>query len=126
MGAVAGLPGQLLADELLYRVLRSKAQLLDKRRAFLLRLCEKDTGLSVGYNCTPDQCENELQVSYGVLSLVARHVTGLNLRVVPDGPTHANIQGFPHEDDDFDRAMFLAGQLSSLAQSLREGKRERQ
>lgn len=123
MGAGPALPPELVGDETLYRALRSKAEREDKRRAFLLRANERDTGLSVMYNCTPDECENEFVPSHGVLSLVARQVAGLGLHVVPDEPTHANITGIPHENDDRDQAFFIAGQLSGLAVILREGKR---
>jgi hypothetical protein len=124
-GATPALPTQLVGDEILLRALRTKAEQEDKRRAFLLRNNERDTGLSVRYNCTPDDCENELKKSYGVLSLTAGQVTGLGLPVVPDSSTHANITGVPHEEDDADRAMSIAGQLCALALAIREGLRYR-
>jgi hypothetical protein len=94
-------------------------------QAFLLRKDETD-GLSVKYNCTPDDCENELkEKSYGVLSLIAHQVTGLGLRVIPDEPHHANIKDIPHKHDDAERAMLLAGQLSTLAVTIREGLRKK-
>jgi hypothetical protein len=122
-GAMPPLPDQLVGNETLFRALRTRAELDDKRRAFLLRA--KDTGLSVKYNCTADDCENELQTSYGCLSVVANQVVQLGLQVVPDEPTHANIEGVPHESDDPDRAMLIAGQLSGLAVTIREGLRYR-
>src|SRR5437879_7422307 len=107
------LPEQLVGEEVLFRALRNKGQQNDKRQAFLVRTDEKDSGLSVKYNCTPDDCENELEEkSYGVLSLIAHQVTDLGLRVVPDEPQHANIKDVPHKDDDPERAMLLAGELS--------------
>lgn len=123
MGVPPGFPADLIANEVLYRGLRSKDQMQDKRRAFLLRPGEN--GLSVNYGCTSDDCENGLNPSWGVLSLVAHQVTDLNLRVVADAETHANIEGLPYPDDDFAGAMRLAGQLSALATTIREGKRPR-
>jgi hypothetical protein len=129
--ATPAFPTLLVDDETLFRALRNKAQQDDKRRAFLLRSNEKDTGLSVSYNCSPDDCENELEKkSYGVLSMTPRQVTALNsvhqgapldLSVVPDAPQHANIKGIPHEDDNADLAWWIAGQLSGLATTIREG-----
>jgi hypothetical protein len=124
-GAMPPLPDQLVENETLFRALRTKAEQDDKRRAFLLRANEKDTGLSVKYNCAADDCENELKKSYGVLSVIASQVVQLGLRVVPDEATHANIEDIPHESDDPDRAMLIAGQLSSLALTIREGLRHR-
>src|SRR5260370_39078034 len=125
IGALPPLPAQLVGNEVLFRALRSKAEQDDKRRAFLLRNNERDTGLSVMYNCTSDDCENEFEKTYGVLSLIANQVanSGLGLNVVPDEPTHANVTGVPHQDDDVTRAMYIAGQLSGLAQTIREGLR---
>lgn len=125
MAAQPALPTQLVADEVLLRALRTKAEQEDKRRAFLLRANEKDSGLSVMLNCTPDYCENELKKSYGVLSVIANQVTELGLRVVQDEPTHANIKDVPHESEDADQAMAIAGKLSDLALTIREGLRYR-
>ena len=124
-GATPQLPTELAGEEVLFRALRTSAEQKDKRWAFLLRSTERDSGLSVSYNCTADDCENELKKSYGVLSVIARQVKALRLRVVPDRPTHANIEGLPHEKDDPDNAMFMAGQLSGLAVTVREGLRHR-
>src|SRR5260370_32054414 len=124
-GAMPALPAQLGCNETLFRALRTKAEQDDKRRAFLLRANEKDLGLSVRYNCSSDDCEYELKKSYGVVSAIANQVTGLGLQVVPDEATHANINGVPHESDDPDRAMLIAGQLSGLAVTIREGLRYR-
>jgi hypothetical protein len=126
-GAMPVLPAQLVGNEILLRALRSRAELDDKRRAFLLRSDERATGLSIKYNCTPDECENEFNKTYGVLSLIANQVanSGLGLNVIPDEANHANITGVPHQDDDFNRAMYIAGQLSSFAVTVREGLRKR-
>lgn len=119
------LPVQLVGEEVLYRALRTKAEQEDKRRAFLLRQDEKNDGLSVKYACSSDDCENELKKSYGVLSAIANQVAGLGLRVVPDKPQHANIKDIPHIEEDAARAMLIAGQLSGLAVTVREGLRKR-
>lgn len=117
--ATPAFPINLTANELLLRALRSKAEQEDKRRAFLLRNNERDSGLSVSYNCTPDECENAFKKIYGVLSLLAQQVMALDLPVVADEPTHANIKNVPHQDDDPNRAMAIAGQLSGLAVTIR-------
>src|ERR1700683_1936355 len=133
MTTAAPLPPLLVGNETLYRALRNKAQQEDKRRAFLLRRNEMNSGLSVSYNCTPDDCENQMDdKSYGVLSIEAQQVVSLNsipsipgggplnLRVVPDEPTHALIKDVPHEDDDATLALWIAGELSRLALTIRE------
>src|SRR5882762_8844776 len=124
-GASPALPAQLVGEEVLFRALRNKGQQEDKRGAFLLRNDERATGLSVRRNCTPDDCENDFSKSYGVLSLIAQQVVALGLRVVPDEPQHANIKDVPHKDDDPERAMLIAGRLSALAVTIREGLRYR-
>jgi hypothetical protein len=125
MGAIVGLPPELLGDEVLFRALRTRDQQTDKRRAFLLRADERNTGLSVSYNCTSDSCEYRLKKTYGVLSVIARMVKGLGLSVIPDEPTHANITGIPHEEDDAEKAFLIAGQLCDIAETVREGLRYR-
>jgi hypothetical protein len=124
-GEPAQFPGELSGGEFLYRALRTNAELQDKRQAFLLRSDERETGLSVRYNCTSDDCENELKKSYGVLSLVAQEVVGLELRVIPDSATHANVRDLPYIEDDAAGALWIAGKLLQIANIVREGLRKR-
>jgi len=114
-------PEELVADEVLYRAIRTSSEFQDKRFAFLLRQNERDSGLSVSFNCAAEKCEEGLNKSYGILSLIAYDVVGLDLKVVPDEPTHANIKGIPYKDDDPDLAMWFAGKLRDLARVVREG-----
>jgi hypothetical protein len=119
-------PEELNGDETLYRALRNASHLADKRFAFLLRPLERESGLSVRYNCTPDDCENELaEKSYGVLSLLARQVVSLRLQVKPDSSNHANIIGLPLKEENETRAFSLAGELSRMAITVRSGLRKK-
>jgi len=112
------LPATLKNEEVLFRVLtRSKwreAPLL----AFLLEEHERETGLSVAFNCTSEEAEAEFD-SYGVRSLIANQVVKLGLKVVPDEPTHANIQNLPHKEDNEVEAMRIAEELSQLSVAVR-------
>jgi len=67
-------------------------------RAFLLR--QNEQGLSVNYECTPQECAAQFKKCHGVASLHVGRVRNLGLDVVPDEPHHANILGLPHRDDD--------------------------
>lgn len=116
---------ELVPEDDLLRALRNSKQLNDLHEAFLLRLDEKDSGLSVSFDCTPDECRNQFNTSYGVVSLTVRSVGDLHLQVVPDEPQHANIKGIPHKEDDPARAEFLAAQLAERAHLVSSGKRTR-
>jgi hypothetical protein len=81
--------------------------------AFMLRLDERATGLSVNYDLTPARCQAGFNCTYGVASLTVENVTTLNLQVIPDEPHHANITGIPYKEDDPLRAEALASELAS-------------
>jgi hypothetical protein len=113
----------LSADETLLRVLRNRAALVEPHTAFFIRDSERESGLSVNFGMTPDDCRKQrhFNQTYGVRSLILGAVTGLNLGVVPDQPNHANITGIPHRDDDPRTAEFLAGQLLKISTLVSEG-----
>lgn len=118
-GAVLRLLGD---DDTLLRALLSRGQLDDPRTAFLIRSTERDTGLSVHFDLTPEQCRACFDTTHGVRTLLVRHVRALELEVVPDKPHHANVTGIPHADDDPKRAEFLAGELSKISVLVSQGK----
>jgi hypothetical protein len=122
MAAQGALLRVLGDDDTLLRALLSRGQLNDPRTAFLIRRDERDTGLSVNFDVTPEQCRTFFDTTYGVRSLLVRYVRALELEVVPDEPHHANVTGIPHSDDDPKRAEFLAGELSKISVLVSEGK----
>ena len=101
-----------------------RAELDDPRSAFFIRPNERDTGLSVNFDFTPEECRAQFNTTYGVRSLLVESVRALNLEVVPDSAHHANVKGIPHSDDDPDRAEFLAGQLLRVSALVSEGPSE--
>jgi hypothetical protein len=109
-------------DDTLLRALLKRAQLDDPRTAFLIRNDERDTGLSVNFDLTPEECRAYFDTTYGIRSLLVRCVRDLQLEIVPDEPHHANVTGIPHSDDDPKRAEFLAGELSKISVLVSEGK----
>lgn len=127
-GEVASNPAapirQLVAEDPLLRVLAKQKWLADLHEAFLLR--SNETGLSVFFDCTPAESValSGLNRSFGVARLQVESVTQLNLAVTPDEPRHAIIEGLPHKEADPDRAEWLAGRLSEVAQIVDRTKRE--
>jgi|SRR5271165_1483175 len=105
----------LVPHDTLLRALRNAQMARELSFAFMLRLGEKDTGLSVNFDQTPAECQAGFNCTYGVASLTVQGVTGLELQVVPDEPHHANITGIPYKEDDPVRAEFLASQLAKQA-----------
>jgi hypothetical protein len=99
-------------DDTLLRALLKRAQLDDPRTAFLIRNDERDTGLSVNFDLTPEECRAYFDTTYGIRSLLVRCVRDLQLEIVPDEPHHANVTGIPH----------LAGELSKISVLVSEGK----
>lgn len=110
------------ADALL-RVLLRRGEITDPRTAFFVRNNERDTGLSVNFDMTPEECRAQpcFEKTYGVRRLIAQSVRALNLGIVPDDTHHANVTGIPHPDDDPVQAEFLAGQLLLVSELLSEG-----
>lgn len=124
MGAHGAALRVLVDADILLRALLRRAELVDPVTAFFIRSSERDTGLSVNFDLTPDQCRAQFKTTYGVRSLLVQSVKELNLEIVPDNPHHANVTGIPHIDDDPDRAEFLAGQLLKVSELVSEGLRK--
>jgi hypothetical protein len=117
-----GVPLRELVDaDILLRALLRRAELDDPLTAFFIRSSERDTGLSVNFDMTPDQCRAQFKTSHGVRSLLVGSVRELELEIVPDEAHHANLKGLPHKDDDPVRAEFLAGQLLKISELVSEG-----
>jgi hypothetical protein len=110
-------------DDLL-RALLKKSHLGSLPDAFLLRQDERDSGLSVRYDCTIEQVRLSFRRSYGVAQIKVANVTMLQLQVIPDEPTHAIIIGVPHKDDDPVKAEWIASQLAKSATIVDRGKIE--
>jgi hypothetical protein len=108
-------------DDILLRALRSRGELDYLPFAFMLRDNERDSGLSVKFDCTHEECRAEFKKSYGVASLFVRGVTELDLKVIPDEPKHANIIGIPHKEDDPIVAERLASLLAGRATLVSTG-----
>ncbi|MGA7081248.1 MAG: hypothetical protein WBQ43_04760 [Terriglobales bacterium] len=111
----------LVEADILLRALLRRAELDDPVTAFFMRSNERDTGLSVNFDMTPDECRAQFRTSHGVRSLLVQSVRELELEVIPDDAHHANVKGIPHKDDDPDRAELLAGQLLKISQLVSEG-----
>ena len=122
-----GFPQNLNGAEILYRVLGKKKECRDHTFAFLIRESEKNSGLSVAYNCTPEEAEAPFN-SWGILSLVAGDVSALGHPVVPDAPTHANITNIPYKEDNETAAFHIAENLSRICNPvvLRASEKKRQ
>ena len=86
--------------------------------AFLLRASPKDDdGLSVDVE-TARSCYESLKKCYGVVSLHVGRVRNLQLDVIPDKLTHANVTGLPRKEEDPTEANHLASQLAKLARMV--------
>ncbi len=101
---------------IVFRVLRNKQQEDEFSEAFLLRDDERESGLSVFWDCTHDEAREEFKKTYGVLSLHVGRIRTLSLDVIADEPKHANVTGVPHKEDNPKEAERLA---SLLAQQSR-------
>jgi hypothetical protein len=121
MAAQGGALRALVDADTLLRALLRRAEVLDPRSAFLIRANERDSGLSVNFDLTVEECRAQFNTTYGVRSLLVESVRALDLEVVPDSPNHANVIGIPHADDDPERAEFLAGQLLRMSALVAEG-----
>ena len=121
MAAQAGAVRVLMNTDVLLRALLRRAELDDPVTAFFIRSSERETGLSVTFDLTPDECRAQFEKTYGVRSLLAQSVRELDLEIVPDEPFHANVKGIPHTDDDPVRAEFLAGQLLKISDLVSQG-----
>jgi hypothetical protein len=108
-----------------YRVLAAAKWLESLPDAFLIRADEKQSGLSVCYNCTIAEARNSLKKSYGAATLHVGKVRTLHLDVVPDEPTHANIVGLPYKEDNPTEAERFASLLAKQARIVDRGLRKR-
>jgi hypothetical protein len=123
MAAQGGVPRALLDADTLLRALLRRAELEDPVTAFFIRNSERNTGLSVNFDLTADECRAQacFEKTYGVRSLLVQSVKELMLEIVPDDAHHANVKGIPHADDDPVRAEFLAGQLLKISDLVSQG-----
>jgi hypothetical protein len=120
--AAQGAALRVLVDEdTLLRALLRRAELDDPRSAFFIRPNERDSGLSVNFDLTPEQCRAQFDKTYGVRCLLVQSVRALELEVIPDKANHANVTGIPHTDDDPVRAEYLAGKLLEVSELVRQG-----
>lgn len=126
-----GLP-PLGSDETIYRAIRRSSDLIKETgkaaaNAFVRRPSE--TGLSVDYGVRPDECGRELNKVYGVVALKVGDVLALNerareiglslnLQVVPDSNTHANIVGVPLQHENPLLASWVADRLKELCRRV--------
>ncbi len=81
--------------------------------AFILRANE--CGLSVSFDCTPEECAAHFKTCHGVVSLHVGRVRNLGLDVIPDDTHHANIVGLPHPEEKPAEAEHVARQLQAQA-----------
>lgn len=116
-----GGPRDLTSEDTLLRALRRSDERKELKQAFMLRQDERQSGLSVNFDCSAEQCRDQFKKSYGVVTLVVRDVNDLGLEVVPDQPHHANIHGIPHKDDDPETAEHLANSLAQRAILISDG-----
>jgi hypothetical protein len=115
MGAIPQpLPALLQGQEVLFRVLKRSKWVKESLFAFLIEENERESGLSVSFNCTAEEAEANFD-SYGVRSLIAQQVSALGLPVVPDEPTHANITNIPHKNDNEVEAIRIAEALLGIS-----------
>lgn len=102
-------------DSLLRAILKKKYLTAENlREAFMRRSNEK--GLSVCYDCKPEDCFGLIQMDmHGVAKLIVGQVRGLGLKVVPNEPHHADIEGVPSKEEDEVVAERLATALAEIA-----------
>jgi hypothetical protein len=107
------------------RALRASSWVENLFEAFLLRAEDRDTGVSVFYECSIERCRNSLKKSYGVVSLHVGKVRTLGLDVIPDELTHANITGLPYKEDNPAEAEHFANLLAKQARFVDKGLKKR-
>lgn len=69
MAAQGGALRVLMDADTPLRALLRRAELDDPRSAFFIRPNERDTGLSVNFDFTPEECRAQFNTTYGVSSL---------------------------------------------------------
>lgn len=103
-------------DDSLFRAVLKRRYLTAEnlREAFMLRSTE--TGLSVCYDCKPEDCFELIQMEmHGVAKLIVGRVKALGLKVIPNEAHHANIEGVPHKEENEVEAERLANALAEIA-----------
>ena len=73
-----------------------------------------EDGLSVDVK-SADSCRKSLRDCYGVVSLHTGRLRDLQLDVVPDELSHANVTGLPRQEEDRTSAEHLASELARQA-----------
>jgi hypothetical protein len=102
------------------RVLMNSKQMKELSEAFFLRADELDSGLSVNWNMSPEKARDQFEKCYGTVSLHVGRVRTLDLDVIPDEPTHANVTGLPYKENDPKAAERLANLLAQQARAAGE------
>ena len=73
-----------------------------------------------------DLPRNTCAVNLPTPTLTVGCVQAIDLRVVPDEPSHANIQGVPYKEDDPEGAEWFATRLAECATIVDQGKVRRE
>jgi hypothetical protein len=126
------MPGIPLACEVVVFRAATKRKHVDGPRfapaAFLRR--PQDAGLSVNYDCDPEECGKNFNPRYGVASLHVGRIRDIGLTVEgddPGPPPHAEILGVPPNLPETEReAERLAGLLSEQSRTVFEREDRRQ
>ncbi|MBE9227321.1 hypothetical protein IQ264_17990 [Phormidium sp. LEGE 05292] len=112
---------QLPDNAIVYRALLRK-QWVDwetgeiKFSAYLLRQNEQSLSVNIASACTPQQSAARFRNCYGVASLQVGRIRELDLDVVPDSTSHANIVGLPNMQENPATARRLADLLARQSQ----------
>ena len=109
----------LPCSAIVYRAMARKSWIDSTGRvlsaAFMRRPPPKDEdGLSVDVK-SASSCYKSLRDCYGVVSLHTGRLRDLQLDVVPDELTHANVTGLPRQEEDRTSAEHLASELAKQA-----------
>lgn len=83
-----------------------------KSNAYLLRENEPGLSVRIASACSPEQCAAKFRNCYGVASLEVGSIRELDLEVVQDSISHANIICLPYSAEDRDSAVRLARLLA--------------
>jgi hypothetical protein len=98
---------QLADDDFIYRALLRQSWINEdngrvKRDAYYLRFDRGEIGLSVNIAsaCKPEICAARFRNCYGIARLNVGDVRSIDLDVLRDSLTHANIVGLPYREND--------------------------
>ena len=78
---------------------------------------QNEDGLSVDF-ASARSCSKSLGKRHAVVSLHVGRVRDLQLDVVPDELSHANVTGLPRKEDDRTNAEHLASELAKQARNV--------